>query len=80
LTCTTNLPRLRRALGWSRRELSELPGRPRETLGRWERGESRIADEHKARLCDLYGVSVTHLMSLDVPTSHRPVEPLRLVT
>lgn len=56
------LARLRRGLGWNQAQLADFMGVSSRTIYRWERGDTGIPDQHKARLCDLFGVSLDHLL------------------
>lgn len=59
---SNRLQPLRETIGWSRERLGNHLGVHERTIRRWEKGESRIPDEAKAALCDLFGVSLDHLM------------------
>lgn len=56
---------LREGLGWDRERLGAYLGVSERTIYRYEAGETRISDADKARLCDLFGVSLDHLMGFD---------------
>jgi transcriptional regulator with XRE-family HTH domain len=60
---------LRERQGLSKADLGAIlrPEKPfhTRTIYRWEIGENNIPDAYKARLCDLFGVSLDHLMGRD---------------
>ena len=78
---------LRESLGWSREQLGDFLDVHERTIYRYERGDASIPDETKARLCDLFGVSLDHLMGreneqavdADVIVLHPPIRPLIVV-
>lgn len=56
---------LREALGWNRERLASYLGVSERTVYRYERGDFQIPDVTKAQLCDLFGVSLDHLLGRD---------------
>lgn len=56
---------LREGLGWDRHRLAAFLDVSERTVYRYEAGESQVPDAVKARLCDLFGVSLDHLMGFD---------------
>jgi transcriptional regulator with XRE-family HTH domain len=60
--CHPRVTVLRESLGWSHKQLGDFLDVHERTIYRYERGDTSIPDETRARLCDLFGVSLDHLM------------------
>ena len=70
-----NLFSLRKMKKMSQEELADRIGVSRQTLSKWETGES-IPDLEKGRkLADLFGVSLDELMNYEPPGPGLPVPP-----
>lgn len=61
------LAKLCTAQGWTRKQSADHLKVHVRTVYRYEMGESNIPDATKAELCDLFGVSLDHLMGRDLP-------------
>jgi transcriptional regulator with XRE-family HTH domain len=56
------IARLRKAQGLTTTELAALCGVHLNTVLRWESGANGVKDKQKARLAELFGVSISYLM------------------
>lgn len=54
-----------------RQELARALGVSERTFYRWQIGETAIPDDQKARVCDLFGITLDRLMCRDEEESNR---------
>lgn len=70
-----NIMTLRKHKNMSQDILADMVGVSRQTLSKWETGESLPDVEKAAKLAEIFGVSLDDLMSYDSGSTQFPVPP-----